>query len=552
VRKNEVFLSAKDGELQVSRLLPKEVSQFYLFDGEMLDDFEDLVADPTQQSQTIRRSIQQILGVPALENSITDVTDLHKEAIRRQTAAAKTVVASKKDADEAERLSAHVAVYEKDLADMEDDIQAKRDALASTDAQLRAFDLIRADADNLERLRADSERINAQVADLQEERRRALSAGWVDLLTVAIRPRLEALEAERERLIGEDRVVVEVEQRRTVLQATLAADYCEVCGATLGDDRREMIRSALAGLPAYDPPPRERLDKVSASIGRLRSLRATGVGARISAIEHSLSQAIVQRTETGNRITELETKLLDSPVGEVSHLQRQRDRLLREIGGLEDSQKSAMDEMEQLRQAAAVVRNRIAQVSDPELNRLNREVEIYETLLRVFRHALSDLLDDLKTVIEKDSSQVFRELTTDKSYKSLRINDFYGLSILDARGEEVTVRSAGAEQVVALSLIAALNRNAVKSGPVMMDTPFGRLDASHRENIMGFVPKMAEQVVLLVHSGEIDRDRDLASVRSSVEREFELKFVTSSKTELIPLTGTTKGRKRANAKVEAN
>ena len=85
----------------------------------------------------------------------------------------------------------------------------------------------------------------------------------------------------------------------------------------------------------------------------------------------------------------------------------------------------------------------------------------------------------------------------------MRINDYYGLTILDSNGEEVRVRAAGAEQVVALSLIGALSRNAVRHGPIIMDTPFGRLDRKHRENILKFLPSLADQVTLLVQSGEV-------------------------------------------------
>ena len=44
-------------------------------------------------------------------------------------------------------------------------------------------------------------------------------------------------------------------------------------------------------------------------------------------------------------------------------------------------------------------------------------------------------------------------------------------------------RSAGAEQIVALSLIEALNFHGRRKGPMLMDTPAGRLDKSHREKM---------------------------------------------------------------------
>lgn len=37
-----------------------------------------------------------------------------------------------------------------------------------------------------------------------------------------------------------------------------------------------------------------------------------------------------------------------------------------------------------------------------------------------------------------------------------------------------------------------------------MDSPFGRLDPVHKENIVRYLPDMAEQSMLLAYIGEID------------------------------------------------
>ena len=116
----------------------------------------------------------------------------------------------------------------------------------------------------------------------------------------------------------------------------------------------------------------------------------------------------------------------------------------------------------------------------------------------------------------------------------MRINDNYGLTILDDKGRDVEVRSAGAEQVVALSLIGALNRLAVKRGPVIMDTPFGRLDPKHRAKILQFIPSLADQVVLLVHEGEVDRQRDLDPIASRIARKYDILHPTSNRSEILP------------------
>jgi DNA sulfur modification protein DndD len=541
VRKNEVFQSREDGEVQIARLLPETVSHFFLFDGEMLNDFEELLADPTHQSQAIKGSIEQILGVPALQNTINDLSMLHKDAERRQTQAAKSVDATVKDGERAAQLAAQIATAETDVGELNTQLERKREEVSALDDELRRFDVVRAEAEQLDRLREERAGTTAEIAELEEGRRRALSEGWLDVLGLAISPRLEALELERDRLVSVGRKQAEAEARRSILEDGLHRETCQICGSELGEEHKKKIQAALAELSLPDPPQQERLESVLGSIARLRGVKAPGVGPRVESIERNMRRAVVRRTELQNRVTELETKLRDFPLSEISHVQRQRDRLIRELGGYDEALKGALDGLEVLRAQAAAVRTRIAQVSDPELDRLNHEVELYESLLRVFENALNDLLDELKTVIEQDASQVFLKLTTDKSYSGLRINDYYGLYIVDGSGNDVAVRSAGAEQIVALSLIAALNRNAVKRGPVVMDTPFGRLDVRHRTNILSFLSTMADQVVLLVHSGEVDRDRDMRVVAPFVEREYDLHYVSSAVTEIIPLAGSIGG-----------
>jgi DNA sulfur modification protein DndD len=53
-----------------------------------------------------------------------------------------------------------------------------------------------------------------------------------------------------------------------------------------------------------------------------------------------------------------------------------------------------------------------------------------------------------------------------------------------------------------------------------MDTPFGRLDRRHRANILKFAPNFGAQVVLLVQSGELERDRDLNDLRQYIAHEY--------------------------------
>jgi DNA sulfur modification protein DndD len=135
--------------------------------------------------------------------------------------------------------------------------------------------------------------------------------------------------------------------------------------------------------------------------------------------------------------------------------------------------------------------------------------------------------------VETSATEAFRQLKDEPEFDRLRINESYGLEIVDSRGDDVTGRSAGQEQVVALSLIAALNRNARSLAPVVMDTPFGRLDPEHRGNILRFLRSLAEQVFLLVHGGEV-RDEDLNIIAGDIQAELDLQRIDIDRTTILP------------------
>jgi DNA sulfur modification protein DndD len=147
---------------------------------------------------------------------------------------------------------------------------------------------------------------------------------------------------------------------------------------------------------------------------------------------------------------------------------------------------------------------------------------LLEALGRTFEGAIGAFRERLRTQVQAEAAEIFRSLTTEKSFVDLTINDQYGLEIVDDKGRNIMDRSKGAEQIVALSLIGGLNRASAKQAPIVMDTPFGRLDRTHRAHVLQFLPDLGSQCVLLVQSGEFERDRDMAFLEGKVAHEYRV------------------------------
>jgi DNA sulfur modification protein DndD len=148
--------------------------------------------------------------------------------------------------------------------------------------------------------------------------------------------------------------------------------------------------------------------------------------------------------------------------------------------------------------------------------------ETCEALLTIFKSAIASYRDSMRSKVGERASDTFKNLTTEKSFDHLQINKSYGLNLI-IEGKQVA-RSAGAEQIVALSLIEALNHHGRRKGPMLMDTPAGRLDKSHRKNIMDYLPKVVTQLAFFAHSGELT-DEDIYFDRSKIGKKYQIKRV---------------------------
>ena len=71
-------------ELEIGRLLHPQISEFFLFDGELLKDFYDRL-NSDRERDLLRESIDNVLGIPALQLAQQDVSLLTEDVLQRQT-----------------------------------------------------------------------------------------------------------------------------------------------------------------------------------------------------------------------------------------------------------------------------------------------------------------------------------------------------------------------------------------------------------------------------------------------------------------------------------
>lgn len=519
-------LSAEDSHDVLRQMMPEEIQQFFLFDAEALNRYEDLLHDPNA-GEELKKAIERILGVPVLTNAVDDLRtliDKHTKVIAKLETK-NAVAQNARDA---------IAQLQPIMDKRDDDITKMTDDLEKLDGEKSDIEKKMASSDTaiklLERHRAEREKYDAAEIAHQE----ALAAfqdaapdAWSAMLTPKLdgtlhelRDRAEQLEEQR---LSDTRTQI-IAELRGELQDTgvcpccgLSSDYSsdeDIPGESVALDELFEVRSRISTLETiFDPAGAARLDE------RSQTLQAAYM--RVHDAKNDLKNA-------SEAVDGLEEKGL-------ADLPKQLGNTKQQISNLRDNLAIARtdrdNDADQVSKLAAV----IAEHGGPEGAAATRRQKLLTDLRELFASAITEYREQLKDRVEKEATEVFLKLRSEDEFTGLSINDDYGLSILHESGALEPHRSAGYEHIVALALVAALQRCAPVHGPIFMDMPFARLDPSHKTQTLKALTDIADQVILLVHDGEVGSKMATSVLGSSLVCERRLTKKTAHHTKIMKL-----------------
>ena len=519
LRCGQRVLGPQERDAALKRIFPEEISRFFLFDGELLQEYEELVLAESEVGPQISQAIERILGVPILKAARSHLGELAEEAdqqaAREASRHSETKGLGNALKQSIDQRAAHVSEQKRKQAELE--------ALARRRSELeQQLSANRRYAEILERRDAALKEADAardRKDKLAGEIRVAMRDGWRTLLKDPIRQAREQAQAELE---------AEIESLRLSLRRqALDSGECGICFQNIAPAARSRIESAVAAEPSGA--------QTSKTVNRreLAGLRETDNAGEIRQLIRQLNDAAVEEKTAREEASDLDAMLKDADPGSI----RSTQATYHEVSDQMAFARQAIEEEGEkiLQQDANIerLRHKLKQTSPGDLAAIERRIELLRAAEDVFHRAIEAYKGDLRTRVQASATELFLAMTTERTdYAGLRINDEYGLSIMHQDGQAEEARSAGAEHVVALALMGALQKNAPLRGPIVMDSPFGRLDEEHTSNVVGALHKMAEQVVLLVYESEVGRDRARRLLGGRLKAEYELERVNSRRTNI--------------------
>ena len=533
--RDNVQVSGDQIESELESIVPKQISRFFLFDGELLREYETLLLDNHQQGSEIKKAIEQVLGVPALSNGRDSIKAIQKKATKQQSNDLKQLEGLKVQAEQHEELISTRDSIERDieilicqLKKAEKETRKLEIEISSAQSVLKADARIQSLNQQYTSIRDDIEKKRDKVLDLKSEM-------WKDLLEAQLKVKREQLEQDREKIFQSIQHRLILSNKVSDLKKMMDTHECPTCNQHIDMQRRIEIGTELGEAEVELSVFEDKSDALATLSSRLSSLsKIQGIGTRDKYFEFTadIRNQEVKSIQIETEISQLNEEIEGFDTADLARKRARCNQLLKEQGGIQEDINRQQEILKDTERNLEIATQAIEGLTEARAQRSTIKVTLCNNLEKIFSLSIEKLREKLKSHVEQLANEAFMEMITQKKYKGLKINDNYGLQILDDRDQYVEITSAGAEQIVALSLIDGLNRTGRSSGPIIMDTPFGRLDKNHRKNVINYLPTVCSQFILLVHSGEVNAEEDLASIAERIGGRYQVVEINTNQSRI--------------------
>ena len=497
--------------------LPKEIREYFLFDGEQLESYFKV-----GNNDKIKSSVKQL--------SQLDVLERVKKHLRK---------CASDYTDELNELNPSLGRLKKQEQELIDSIESNQNSKDEIESNLTKWEgLIKEYSERIQRFGEDPSELIKQKNRLQnrlsdtdkkiesskESHGKFLTKNMPKILSI------NALLDVREICADlEEKGYIPARFKKEFIEYLLEQHEC-ICGADLSEGTP--AHQKMAELYEATSTITNISDKVNLLLGSLNNI----IDGFPKNFEKDLLKNInniesldSQRTEIDEEITDINNRLIGIDEGEVKELQEkilEYENLIRtnnrKLGKIDkqieiDGKKLKKVEEEIIEEEKkAVVRLDI-----------QSSLDLCQQALSDVKLIYNELENDIHNRLEDLTSHEFGSMHWKEFYEGVDIDKDFNVRIKKQEGYIVpNDLSKGGQLVLALSFMTALNSLSGFELPIVIDTPLGRLDEPIKENIGKYLPDYTrnKQVTLLVTGSEYS-DAFRKGIRDHVGKEYELNYI---------------------------
>ncbi len=497
----------------LNELIPIGVADLFFFDGEKIAELAD-----DSDNTALADAINRLLGLDIIDRLKADLGVYLRDQKRDQLP---SDIKKEIETLESEYQSLYAA-YQAKLSDIDTlkiettELEAKKERLTENVNELGG-----AWASNRQEAEQKESELRARRNELQNQIRSLIAdAAPLALAKTQLSLLLDQLTKEQQ---TKRQMVVQVELRKQlnkVKQSLIAA---------LGKANQDAIDASIeASMPAtpntdaaivHDISDTEfnRLQHLINDVVPKQQAKVKELSSELEAVEEELSNVGINlsRAPDERRISTFVTELtgIERTLGqrqiEVKLNTEEAKSILRE----------AMDKLRKLRDK---------EKEFTSTSNLNQAVTLADRTRGLLEGFAVKTREQRIQQLEQEFIKSFAKLARkDDLMITAKINpDTFNVSLVDGKGNVIDKKklSAGEKQIYAIAMLEALGRTSGRNLPIIIDTPLGRLDSRHRENLVkNYFPTASHQVLILSTDTEVDEDfyKDLSP---EISHAFEVAY----------------------------
>jgi len=513
----------------IENLLPLGISNLFLFDGEQVKELAEQEAPPP----IVFDAIRGLLGLELAERLSVDLEILVNR--KRKSLADSQALANLEEIEQNLKLQqAEYQVTENELRNLKDKLEA------AEKQQRKSFDKFISEGGKIAGERSQLEKQRQEKTAEAEQARQTMRELVADVLPLAlIQPLLTQAQDQADKesrhqqaQIAQD-ILIERDQRLLdwITQLAISDEQVDKIKSFLTQENQALEQETARNEEPWLLTDVESLNQLANIINHYLPLQKIAAQEKLEILKNKEEEIItIDKQLLAAASPEAYQKLVDA-------VQQEQTKVVEAKATYERTQRR----LNELADAIAHTKNDLERYSEQNIDRKNNEhiitasAKVQETL-KVFRERLT--LRKLNK-LEVEVTECFRYLLhkSDLVHRVAIDTHTFSLSLYGFQGQPVPKHrlSAGEKQLLAIAFLWGLARVSGRKLPVAINTPLGRLDSSHRTNLVErYFPCASHQVILLSTDTEIAKTEvEQLRQHNAIAREYLLKYNSSNRQTTI-------------------
>ena len=536
--------SRENPSVSLEQIIPERLSSLFFFDGE---DIDELAGFDNQEQ--IQDAIQNIMGLTIIERSINhleSVEERFENEMQRHGSSELSDLIEKKRS-----LKSEIENLEQKKGDIKKNREQLLEDVKLIEQKLEWFE----DSAALQKERSNKlderKKLKHEVEGLEDNLRNEISKRGY--LTFAM-PAIEETAKDLDNLRAQGKIPSELDNK--FVEKLLDESEC-ICGRPL-EEHSESYQKVSNYLDD------ENFDGVDQAAIRIIS-HLDHFSDERSEFFKTIEQIIDERKSTEDEITALSERI-DQISSELEDIDVPEGQDVEDPGELEATRKQKEIERRELKDDIVRLNQRIddkneekekikekieqAREEETKANTARKRMLAAEEVRKRFEGHFRDLQEQVRDWSNTMIKDTFSEIA--QKHMQAEITDDFRLRILQEvyEGEMMEVnKSTGERQIASLAFIGSLVSIAKEryesdadtpyfTGgiyPIVMDSPFGALDNEHRRRVSRAMPKLGEQIIVLVTDSQW-KGPVANEMKSIAGKQYQLEFSEGNGSDEYPRT----------------